>query len=172
MTMYKLPISLVMVIISCGIGLQLWYWPQLPEKMATHFDAAGNPNGWMDKLSATLLSTGLLIVLPSFFIGTAQAISRFPNSLINLPYREYWLAPERRNTSLLWMKSWMLWLSVEIAMFLLVLNHLTFVANRDAQSLSVIGFWALLGSFLFTTFAMVLLMFKRFYISSARSIQR
>lgn len=162
MAKFKLPVALVILTITCGIGLQLWYWPQLPEQVATHFDEKGNPHGWLDKLPATLLSTGLLILLPAFFVGTGQIVRWLPNSLINMPYREYWLALERRKSTLRWLKGWMLWFAFVLALFLLVLNHLTFVANRDAQPLYLTGFWGLMGTFLLITFVMVLLMLKRF----------
>lgn len=162
LTNSKLPIALTILIVLIGLGLQLWYWPQLPERMAIHFDINGNPNDWLDKFPATLLSVGLMALLPAFFIGMSQAIRWLPSSLINMPYREYWLAAERRETSMQWMTGWMLWFSVTIAIFLLVINHLTFVANRDARPIPPAWFWGSLGMFLSCTFVMVLLMFHRF----------
>ena len=162
LTNLKLPIALTIVTVLIGLGLQLWYWPQLPERMAIHFDINGNPNDWLDKSPATLLSVGLMALLPAFFIGISQAISWLPSSLINMPYREYWLAAERRETSLQWMTGWMLWFSVTMAIFLLVTNHLTFVANRDAQPLPPVWFGGSLVAFLSSTCVMILLMLNRF----------
>ena len=31
------------------------FWPQLPARVATHFDAAGRPNGWMPRAPGVLL---------------------------------------------------------------------------------------------------------------------
>lgn len=163
MTRFTLPIALTILITACGIGLQLWYWPQTPERMAIHFDAKGNPNDRLDKIPATLLSVGIMLIVPAFFMGISQAIRWMPSSLINMPNRDYWLATERREKSLMWMTGWLLWFSVTIAIFVLVLNHLTFVANRDAQPLPWVGAWGLLGTFLFTTFLMLVGMFKRFH---------
>jgi uncharacterized membrane protein len=159
----KFPMALIGLMIVVGLSLQLWYWPQLPERLAIHFDAQGIPNDWMDKLPATLLSAGLVALLPFCFVGISQITRWLPSSLINLPYREYWLAPERRDESLRWMMGWMMWFAVAITIFVVVLNHLTFIANRDSQPLSAGWFWGVLGAFLFSTFLQVIIMIRRFY---------
>lgn len=97
MSKLTLPLSLVVLGMVIGLSLQLWYWPQLPERMAIHFDAKGTPNDWMGKGPATLLSISLVTLLPMFFLSISQVIRWLPASMINLPHREYWLAPERRD---------------------------------------------------------------------------
>ena len=162
MTNWKVPAAFLVVAVAIGLALQVLYWPQLPERMATHFDAQGNPNGWMDRAAAAALSVGLLLFLPLFFIGISVAIRWLPTSTINLPHREYWLSAERRDDTLRWMTVWMMWFSVAITIFLVAINHLTFIANRDARPLSAVWFWGLLGAFLLTTAALVVLMYRRF----------
>lgn len=134
--------------------------------MATHFDAQGNPNGWMDRAAAAGLSASLIFLVPLFFIGISIAIRWLPTSTINLPHREYWLSAERRDDTLRWMTVWMtVWMigfSVATTIFLVAINHLTFIANRDARPLSAVWFWGLLGAFLLTTAALVVLMYRRF----------
>lgn len=162
MTNWKIPAAFLVVAMAIGIALQVLYWPQLPERMATHFDAQGNPNGWMDRQSAAGLSVGLVLFLPLFFISISIAIRWLPTSTINLPHREYWLSAERRDETLRWMTVWMMWFSVAITIFLVAINHLTFIANRDAQPLSAVWFWGLLSVFLLTTAALIVLMYRRF----------
>lgn len=163
MTYFKLPLALIGILMVVGLGLQFWYWPQLPDQMAIHFDAKGNPNDWMDKRSATLLSAGLITSLPIFFAAISQLMRWLPTSMINVPHRDYWFAPERRDESLRWMTGWMSWFSVAISVFLVSLNHLTFIANRDAQPLSSAWFWGMLGAFMFTTFCMLVITLRRFH---------
>lgn len=157
-----LPLSLVALGMVIGLSLQLWYWPQLPERMAIHFDAKGMPNDWMGKVPATLLSISLVTLLPMFFLSFSQVIRWLPASMINLPHREYWLAPERREESFRWMTGWMIWFTLFILIFIIAINHLTFIANRDSQPLSAVAFWGMLGSFLFSTFGFVVIMIRRF----------
>jgi hypothetical protein len=46
------------------IGLQYWMvWDQLPARMASHFGAAGQPNGWMTRETSVIFSLVLLAFL-------------------------------------------------------------------------------------------------------------
>ena len=162
MTNLKIPSALLISGILVGLGLLVWYWPQLPENIATHFDEHGLPNGLLSKPTAVMLSAGLVTLLPLFFVGISVVIRWMPTSTINLPNREYWLAPERRDETLRWMTGWMLWFSAAITIFMVALNHLTFIANRDAQPLKMFWFWLALGGFLLTTFFLIVAMLRRF----------
>ena len=45
-------------------GLQYWrVWDQLPARMATHFGAAGQPNGWMTRETSLIFIVVLLVFL-------------------------------------------------------------------------------------------------------------
>jgi uncharacterized membrane protein len=158
----KLPLGLLMLTIGIGLGLQVWYWPQLPERIAVHFNAKGQPDSWASRLNATILSVSLLVLIPLFFVGIGQVIRWLPSSMINLPHREFWLAPGRRDETLRWITCWMLWFSFGLAVFLVGINHLTFIANRDAQPLADAWSWVAVGAFLFVTLAHILLMIRRF----------
>ena len=53
--------AIFFVILSFAISF--YFYPQLPEKMASHWDAKGNVNGYMGKLPALLLTPCLLAFL-------------------------------------------------------------------------------------------------------------
>jgi hypothetical protein len=45
-------------------GLQYWsVWDQLPARMATHFGATGQANGWMTRQAAVIFAIGLTVFL-------------------------------------------------------------------------------------------------------------
>jgi hypothetical protein len=49
-------------------GLQYWrVWDQLPARMATHFRAAGQPNGWMTRETSFIFTVVLLVFLLATF---------------------------------------------------------------------------------------------------------
>ena len=50
----------------------------------------------MERFKYLLFTIGLAILMPGLVVGLSYAIRFMPNALINLPRREYWLAPERR----------------------------------------------------------------------------
>jgi uncharacterized membrane protein len=77
-----------------------WYYPRLPIRMASHFDVSGHVNAYMPKqdfLKLHLVVVGLLSLI-SLVISTL--IGRLPSSMVNLPNKEYWLAPERRQQTM------------------------------------------------------------------------
>lgn len=41
--------GLSLVLIVAAWALAVWYWPQLPDPMPTHWGANGQPDGWMPK---------------------------------------------------------------------------------------------------------------------------
>ncbi len=53
--------AIVLIILSIIIGL--YYYPTLPQTVATHFNADGEPNGYSSKLTLILLNIGIPIVL-------------------------------------------------------------------------------------------------------------
>lgn len=81
------------------IGALVFIWLTgrgLPDPVASHFGAGGAANGWTPRgpyLAVMLLITTvvplLLVVIPNIALSRRDA-------RINLPNREYWLAPERR----------------------------------------------------------------------------
>ena len=59
----------------------VYYWPLMSERMVSHFDGAGNPNGWSSRSTFFCLYAGLTVMIIFMF--------RFPASLISMPNREY-----------------------------------------------------------------------------------
>ena len=66
---------------------------QLPATVASHFDAHGNANGWMDRTLFLLLMVLIGLLMPGMTLLLSFLLRWVPTSQINLPHREYWLAP-------------------------------------------------------------------------------
>jgi hypothetical protein len=63
------------------IGLQYWMvWDQLPARIASHFGAAGQPNGWMTRETSVIFSLVLLVFLLATFTFVLTRI-RKPDAL-------------------------------------------------------------------------------------------
>lgn len=75
----------------------IWLTSQsLPPLVASHFDSAGRVTAYMPRGRYIALLLGIAVVVPLFLvIGPRRAFST-PGLRINLPNRDYWLAPERR----------------------------------------------------------------------------
>ena len=126
----------------------LVYYPQLPERMASHFGGAGQPNGWSSKASFFGLQTFVVVVAVACFACLPAWIQRLPARLINLPNKEYWLAPERRVQTMASVGAALTWFGCVVLAFILALTWLVirFNLGRDPV-LPGAGVGVLLGGF-------------------------
>src|SRR5579863_7861641 len=92
--------SVYALLLICGVIGAAHYYPLLPERMASHFASDGTPNGWQPK-EVFLLLMGMVAGVTAVigFLAPGLIASR-PASQINLPNKEYWLAPERRASTM------------------------------------------------------------------------
>jgi len=107
--------------------MMAYYYPLMPQRMASHFTADGYPNGWQPRESFFLLTIFLCAssAVVAFFVPW-QIASR-GNARINLPNRDYWLAPERREATMRYITATMSWFGCGL---LFVLVSGTFLALR------------------------------------------
>jgi hypothetical protein len=84
-----------------GIALAFWVYSNSPERVPVHFTLNGVPDAWGSpiELLVTLtcvigLFTAGFLALPALFRLTLRCT---PPSMMSLPHKEYWLAPERRD---------------------------------------------------------------------------
>lgn len=68
----------------------------LPEKVATHFTLGGNPDSWGSKGSYLLIWPALEIPLFFILFYIPRTILKFPERMISLPHKEYWLKEENK----------------------------------------------------------------------------
>ena len=84
---------LLLALYAVFAGSLIYAAGELPDEVATHFDFRGDANGWMSKPADLLLMGALGLALPLFLIGICYATRFLPMGMVNLPNREYWLAP-------------------------------------------------------------------------------
>lgn len=116
-------------------GLVLGTAGQFPAKVATHFNAAGMPNGWMTRSQHI---TGMLVVgvgLSLFIVGVFLLMRLANGDLINLPNRDYWLAPERKAETLDDLLRRGVWLACMMVAFDAALHFLILRANNQVPVL-------------------------------------
>ena len=131
----------------------------LPQRVASHFDLSGHADGWMDRGDFLLLWACLSAGIYAMFVALATFLPRLPKALINLPYRDYWLAPARRDTTLARAAGWLRWMGAATLALLTAL--LTAIAAAHAGEGEVdLGAWpwTFLGLYLAVMTALVLAM--------------
>jgi uncharacterized membrane protein len=126
----RLPIA-AFILTHIALGLSLAYSAQhLPPHVASHFNAAGVPDGWMPR-SSFLWSIGSLGFGLALLLSTLFYVCRFfPDATFNLPHREYWLAPAHRAETCNAIFRAGLWLVSLLAAFQVGLQLLTVSANN------------------------------------------
>jgi hypothetical protein len=146
-----------------GAAFILYTAQYLPDPLATHFSADGRADGWMARGVYIGFSLTALIGLPALI---AYLLFKLPRSLpnwTNIPYREYWLAPERRDDSLGFLTSQGYRLGSLIVMFTIGLHYTILVANRHSpQVLPMSTFLSLVGAFLIVLCLWVMKIYRRF----------
>jgi len=122
--------ALVTFVLICGLlALDIaHYLPLVPDPLASHFGFNGRPNGWTTH-SRMIAGLSVLVLLFAALFAATFFFSRIPNRLINVPNKTYWLAPERREATLLYVSGWLRWFLVLTLTFLTVVVGLTFRAN-------------------------------------------
>jgi len=152
----------MMLLLGIAVLLAAWYYPQLPERVASHFDGQGNANGWMQREGFMVFYAMLFVVLGATFAGSARLMRILPDGMINLPNRKYWLAEERREESIASLESSLLRMGNATLLFMLLMMFDTFEANlQDEVRLSPF-FWPVLLLYFVYLGWLIVQMYRRF----------
>lgn len=121
---------------------------QLPERVASHFGFSGEANGWMSRSGYLVFMALFGMIFPMLAPLAGLLLARVPASAINLPNKEYWLAPERRDGTVAFLVSQLLRLAVLELGLVIVLHQLVIDANRRDPARMSNVVWAVLLVFL------------------------
>ena len=121
-------VSIVVLLILSVVHIAVYY-PALQNPIGSHFDAQGNIDGWMSKSQLALFYILTQIGLPLLMLGIGRLVYVLPDSMINVPRKEYWLAPERRAETLGIMETMLAWISVSTMSLLIAMFQITFMVN-------------------------------------------
>jgi uncharacterized membrane protein len=125
----RLPSSAFFVLAMLAAAQYFYYAPRLPEVLGSHFADNGAVNGWQTK--AAFFGMELAVVILAAVVGFAipRILGAMPVSLINLPNKEFWLSPERREETFGYLQMHMAWFGCALLAFLLFVMELVFRAN-------------------------------------------
>lgn len=149
--------------IIIGVMEAVYFYPLLPDRMAVHFNASGRADGWGYK-QQFFETFGLVYnMMAILFWGLPFLIRRVPESLINLPNKDYWFAPERKEETMQRMINQFLFIG---AMTLLLLDgvfYFTVKANlSDTPVLPAEWMWGMIIGFFIINIAWVVSLLRSF----------
>ncbi len=159
----RLPRMLYALLALVCLVMMGYYYPLMPHRMASHFAADGSPNGWQPREAFFLIM--LLVTTSSAVIAffAPWQIAGKSNARINLPHRDYWLAPERRDTTMRIIATMMAWFGCGLLVVLISGTYLALQANMapDHQFNSV-AMLVVLGAFLVGLIFLIVRFVRRF----------
>ena len=107
------PVFLALVAIAAGF---VWYSTlRMPVLVASHFVASGVANGFTSRERYLALMMGVTILLPLLVTLPLSIGLNNPKLKIDLPHRDYWLAPERREETIAFVRQQMMRFAIEEA---------------------------------------------------------
>ena len=103
----------------------------LPAKVASHFGRDGAANGYMWHHTYVYFMLAFVVLLPLVLSLAAGAVARLPDTMINIPNRDYWLAPERRGVAVDRLRRQMQMFSAMLVVFLCFVHWEVVRANQS-----------------------------------------
>jgi len=125
----RLPNSIFILLVVFGAGQFVYYVPRIPEVLGAHFARGGFVNGWQTNTAFFSAELAMIVLATVVSFGIPRIISAVPVLQTNLPHKEYWLAPERRENTLAYIQVWSAWFGCGLLVFLLFVMELVFRAN-------------------------------------------
>jgi uncharacterized membrane protein len=114
--------------------------------MASHFNASGAATAWMPKSGFFIL---IAVVTLAASVLVPRSLAKLSNDKINLPNKEYWLAPERRIETMQYLGAQMGWFGCALLALLLSGLYIAVAANfRPDHHFDSGSFYVVLGAFL------------------------
>lgn len=127
----------------------LYYYPQLPDTMSSHFNGAGAPNGFQSKAGFFLLFTVMMGAVGLVMAFGVPALVASRPEITNLPNKEHWLAPERRPATLAFLTGHFTWFGCAILLLgNVILNMVVEFHIRHQAAFPSAQFTAVLAVFL------------------------
>lgn len=168
MSATRFPRSLFFVILAAGIVQCVRDFPLLPERLASHFGASGMPNGWMIKSQFFIVYAVVIIPAVVLEFWLPRRIAKNPNTL-NLPNKEYWLAPERRALTFGYIEAFCAWYGCAFLSIEVFAMGLAMRANfNDPIQLPIVPIAIALAAFVLFNVVAVIAIFRRFSLPALR----
>jgi hypothetical protein len=159
----RIPKGLFFAIVLAAIAQCIHDFPLLPDRLASHFAASGMPNGWMSKQQFFI--TYAVVLVPALLVEfwVSHRIANKPYAKLNLPNKEYWLAPERRAETFAYFDCFFAWYGCAFLLVEVFAMGLAMRANFDTPPQLPSGpIVSVLAGFVLFNIVAVMAVYRRF----------
>ena len=127
----KLPKMVFAMLMALAAIYFSFYYPRLPDVVASHFNARGVANGWQPKPQFFLVFLAPVAASAFLVFGVPLLVRVLPMRLMNLPHKEQWFSPELRAASLDFLGAWFAWFGCAVLSVILLTFNYAVQSNLD-----------------------------------------
>ena len=139
------------------------YYTQLPDMVASHFNARGVANGWQSKSAFFGLFVAMSVLAVVVGFGIPRIIATVPPQFINLPNKRYWLAPEHLAETMQFLNTYFAWFGCAVFLIMILTFDYAIQSNLHPDNRpDVSRMWYILAGFLLFVIVWIARMFARF----------
>lgn len=104
---------LLFAIIILALGQFFYFFGDLPARVATRFDATGQPEMTLPKAAFAAFYLGVTVFFAIYGIVARYHAHRLPDRYLKIvPSHAHWLSPERRLETIFWISGALVWVAV------------------------------------------------------------
>jgi uncharacterized membrane protein len=137
------------VLVPLAVAFVLLSGDALPPVVAAHFGVTGAADGFMPRTAYLTFILAVALGVTLVFVLAPLLLAFVPTGLVNLPNRDYWLAPERRAATLRFLRNHAQWLATLLLVFLCFVHWLVVEANA-LRPPKLASSWLIIGLVLLT----------------------
>ncbi len=138
-----------LVVLAATLAAIFFLGSQLPDRVATHFNGAGSPDGWMPRGTAMWSSSAFATGFSAFIPALLFFIRFLPGRLLNVPRKEYWAQPDNYRRACAFLFRFSFWIATLCALFVCGCFVLLVQANRfNPPALNSAAMWFLAALYL------------------------
>ena len=139
------------------------YYSQLPEVVASHFSGRGVANGWQTKPAFFTVFVGVSVLAAVIGFGIPRIISAMPPQLINLPNKDYWLAPDHLAETRAFLDTYFAWFGCAVFLIIILTFDCAIQSNLHPDNRpDVSHMWYILAGFLAFVVAWIIRLMAKF----------
>jgi len=149
-------------LVAIAVLQSIFYYPQLSPVVAAHFNSSGAANGWSSRNVFFAIYLAMIALLVGVFIYLPHCSGKRGKLRMNIPNRDYWLAAQRQQQTIEFVRRQMLILGIVHLLLAIYSVQLAILANlQQASGLHESLWWALGLYFVFVTLWLINL-FRQF----------